>query len=753
MNRIVIVVAAAIGGSILAYTASFYAGVDRIAFALTMALAVAFAAGLGELFRFAVEIDRMSAELASVVSRGGDDALERCAPELRELLRSRLEGSGRPVPQPVFTPFLVGLLVMLGLLGTFLGLFETLRGAHAALAESQDVEALRAGLSSPMRGLMRSFGTSAAGVSTSAVLGLVAVFAKRRTLAFTAALSEASAGPLARFSSAKRQIDSLEALSAQGRALPEAASALSTAAGRLGGLEETIERALRGVAEAFSERAEKAMSDAVSNATALVRESAEATRTSTEAEHARLASWSQRFDESSRGLAEAVAAQAQALEKLEAGARDRLAESADRADAQLRALMEHLDARMSGAEASFAERTAALVEKIESKLAAEDEALAKRASALIDGIGARVGALVDRFDASEAGQRERVDALHQQLASLTEAQSELLAEATRAPSEAGARVGEALAQSAEGLLGRLREAEAAQRERAEAALDRIAGLGSQQAEKLDSLLARVSESDASQGARAEALMARLEGSDEAQRGRVESLIAQLAALDESQRARAETLIERLDGSDESQRARVESLIQRLDGSDESQRARVEALIAQLAVLDESQRARVESLIERLAESDESQRARVESLQKGLATLLEEQAHALGVDLQKQAKGFGEGIEVARDALVEAANTVTVAGAELSALAESFGVSVEHHREGAKAWLESLGELEAAIVHAGEGAAAEALTNHLAHTQELFDRQLRFQRELFAQLRALRGDGMTEREEEASDAAQ
>src|SRR5690606_755607 len=141
----------------------------------------------------------------------------------------------------------VGLLVMLGLLGTFLGLFETLRGAHAALSESQDVEALRAGLSSPMRGLMRSFGTSAAGVSTSALLGLVAVVPRRRTLSFTAALSGAAAGSLARLSASKRQLASLEALSARGGALPESAKALSEAAGRLGGLEGTIENALRGV--------------------------------------------------------------------------------------------------------------------------------------------------------------------------------------------------------------------------------------------------------------------------------------------------------------------------------------------------------------------------------------------------------------------------------------------------------------------------------------------------------------------------
>ncbi|NLY93990.1 MAG: hypothetical protein GXY23_08155, partial [Myxococcales bacterium] len=226
MNRIVIFVAAALGGSIFAYTANFYASADRVAFALTLLLGAAFASGLVELFRHGGRIARLDEELTEVVKKG-DGALEASSPALRELLRSRLEGVPRPVELPVFTPFLVGLLVMLGLLGTFLGLFETLRGAHAALAESQDVEALRAGLSSPMRGLMRSFGTSAAGVSGSALLGLVAVFSRRRAAAFSAALADAVSGPLAGLSASRRQLASMEALSAQGHALPEAAKALA----------------------------------------------------------------------------------------------------------------------------------------------------------------------------------------------------------------------------------------------------------------------------------------------------------------------------------------------------------------------------------------------------------------------------------------------------------------------------------------------------------------------------------------------
>ena len=81
--------------------------------------------------------------------------------------------------------------------------------------------------------------------------------------------------------------------------------------------------------------------------------------------------------------------------------------------------------------------------------------------------------------------------------------------------------------------------------------------------------------------------------------------------------------------------------------------------------------------------------------------------------------------------------VLAGGAEMSAVAEAFSSSVAEHREAAQNWLDDLGRVEEAVTRQGEGAAAEALGEHLTHTHEIFDRQLRFQRELFDQLRALR----------------
>ena len=47
------------------------------------------------------------------------------------------------LPGPTMAPYLVGLLVLLGMLGTFLGMVVTLKGAVVALDRTTDLPALR----------------------------------------------------------------------------------------------------------------------------------------------------------------------------------------------------------------------------------------------------------------------------------------------------------------------------------------------------------------------------------------------------------------------------------------------------------------------------------------------------------------------------------------------------------------------------------------------------------------------------------
>jgi hypothetical protein len=107
------------------------------------------------------------------------DWLDRLHPSLQNPVRLRIEGERIGLPGPTLTPYLVGLLVMLGMLGTFLGMVVTLNGAVFALEGTTDLQAIRSALAAPVKGLGLAFGTSVAGVAASAMLGLLSALSRR----------------------------------------------------------------------------------------------------------------------------------------------------------------------------------------------------------------------------------------------------------------------------------------------------------------------------------------------------------------------------------------------------------------------------------------------------------------------------------------------------------------------------------------------------------------------------------------------
>lgn len=241
MTRILILITGVAGLGIVGRAAAYYRGIDTFAFGITVVMALALIAGIIELLARTTRVKGLRQELSDLSAKADKEPpknLDGISGGLRAILRSHLERDPMPTRAPLFTPYLIGLLVMLGLLGTFLGLFETLRGAREALSTSADVDALRAGLSTPMAGLMRSFGTSAAGVSCSAMLGLGAVFARRSARALDTSVHHACSHGLSHLSAAKRQLVALVALAEQGESLPAAANALRDAVEQLQAIRE-----------------------------------------------------------------------------------------------------------------------------------------------------------------------------------------------------------------------------------------------------------------------------------------------------------------------------------------------------------------------------------------------------------------------------------------------------------------------------------------------------------------------------------
>lgn len=169
-----------------------------------------------------------------------DKALSQIPPELQSLqdwlsavpaplqnaVRQRVEGERTGLPPPALTPYLVGLLVMLGMLGTFLGMVVTLNGAVFALEATQNIAGIRAAFSEPIKGLGLAFGTSVAGVATSAMLGLMSSLARRERAQAGQRLDSQIGSSLHRFSLAYQRQETFKALQQQSQALPQVVSQL-----------------------------------------------------------------------------------------------------------------------------------------------------------------------------------------------------------------------------------------------------------------------------------------------------------------------------------------------------------------------------------------------------------------------------------------------------------------------------------------------------------------------------------------------
>ena len=238
MNKSVMAVIFAAGLAAVGWVGWGFVGSSPLALAMTALIGAAYMLGAYELMQFRAATASLAAALAGDPVEPVADLgrwLGRLAPSLRNPVRQRIEGERVSLPGPALTPYLVGLLVMLGMLGTFLGMVVTFNGAVFALEASSNLEAIRGALAAPIKGLGLSFGTSVAGVAASAMLGLLSAMSRRERLEAVRLLDARIPTLFRPFSSAHRREEMLLALQTQAQALPLIAE-------RLHGLVEGLER-------------------------------------------------------------------------------------------------------------------------------------------------------------------------------------------------------------------------------------------------------------------------------------------------------------------------------------------------------------------------------------------------------------------------------------------------------------------------------------------------------------------------------
>jgi hypothetical protein len=147
--------------------------------------------------------------------------LEQLPSSLRNAVRLRIEGERIGLPGPALTPYLAGFLVLLGMLGTFLGMVVALNGTGMALDSATDLQSVRASLSAPVKGLGLAFGTSLAGVAASAMLGLASALCRRERLQAGQMLDTKIATTLRAYSQAHQREESFKLLRQQAQGMPE----------------------------------------------------------------------------------------------------------------------------------------------------------------------------------------------------------------------------------------------------------------------------------------------------------------------------------------------------------------------------------------------------------------------------------------------------------------------------------------------------------------------------------------------------
>jgi hypothetical protein len=222
MNRFLHHAVMAAGLAVVCWAGAGYIGSNPLALAVTVLVGAFYVMGALELHRFHQATSSLAQAVAGLNAPPASlgDWLAQLHPSLRNAVRLRIEGERVGLPGPAMTPYLAGFLVLLGMLGTFLGMVVTLKGTGIALESSTDLQSIRASLSAPVKGLGLAFGTSVAGVAASAMLGFASALSRRERMQAGQLLDTKIATTLRPYSQAHQREESFKLLQRQAEAMP-----------------------------------------------------------------------------------------------------------------------------------------------------------------------------------------------------------------------------------------------------------------------------------------------------------------------------------------------------------------------------------------------------------------------------------------------------------------------------------------------------------------------------------------------------
>ena len=529
-----------VGGVAIGWVAAGTLRANPLAMAITGLIAGFYLLGALELWRFdqaTSALDRALDQTAEPPASLGD-WLSQVPESMRSAVRLRIEGDRVALPGPALTPYLVGLLVLLGMLGTFLGMVVTLNGTGIALERATDLPTMRDSLAAPVKGLGLAFGTSVAGVAASAMLGLMSALCRRQRLLVAQRLDARIATALRRFTGAHQREASFELQRQQAQLMPLLVEQLQALTAQMAQQAERsnerllasqerfqgqAEAAYRGLAASVDQTLQRSLADSARAAAAanqavvdatmsgIARETAALQRQVAGALQQQLDSFGQTFEQRSAALVDSLASSHAALnERIAGAATKQLAGVATQLDSAVRSV----STAWQDTSARFEQQSVTLLRALDqahaglrADLAARDE---QRMAAWTEALTAMAGSLQREWQQAgqqTLGQQAQICATLERTAGQIAAQAEAHARSTLAEvarlmqtaSEAPRAAAELIAQLREKLTDSLARDHAMleERNRLMATLDALLGALQHSATEQKTAIAELSGSTSS----------------------------------------------------------------------------------------------------------------------------------------------------------------------------------------------------------------------------------------------------------------
>lgn len=727
MNRTISLAAFCVGLVAVCWVGVGYVGTSPLALTMTAIIGTVYVVGAVELLRF----NRATATLARALASIPDnlpslgDWLDTLPPSMQNAVRLRIEGERVGLPGPALTPYLVGLLVLLGMLGTFLGMVVTLNGAVIALESTTDLQTIRASLAAPVKGLGVAFGTSVAGVAASAMLGLVSALGRRERLLTAQILDVRIATALRGFSLAHQRQETFKALQLQARILPDVVDKLQAMmvqmdrqsqqlSDRLLANQESHYREAKGIYEALASSVDQSLKHSLTEsarmAGATIQPVVEATMSGIAREttslHARMADTvkaqldgvSERFGATVTTVSDtwtaALARHERTGDALHAKLQDVLQTYADTFEQRSAALLATVDrthtalqADLAGAVTGIARDTGALHEKLADRLETRLDGLSNR-------FGVAAAKLVDAWTEALGKQARSGEALAGQMQQSLES------------------VADTFAQRSSALLATVKEAHAAlQAELATADRQRLTTL----TQAVESMAASLQREWQAAGERTLAQQERICRT-------LEETARDLSAQAQTQASSTIDEVSRLmESAAEAPRAAADviaALRQELSASI----ARDNALLEERSRIMET----LGALLDAINHASSEQRGAIDALVASSTALLE-----------RSSARFEASVEAESAKLTDVASRIASGAVEVSSLSEAFGFSVQLFSESNEKLMETLQRIEDSL-NKSVARSDEQLAYYVAQAREVIDLSILSQKQIVEDLQRLSG---------------